>query len=194
MTLPLLIVVFSCSRIPLLCTGAVVFAAFTSHFSLPLLLSLSLSLPLFFPLSYSISPPPLPYASLFLMVSLIAPTQNTVRHSNGSRAKAREGRLSMKGGGGGGKGKGNKKGRGKQNPDLEAALEKWEPVIGIEIHAQLSSSTKVCGPRISLGTVATECWAFCLPQLHCRCTAASLDGLDQASMSAAFGKISIWNQ
>lgn len=49
----------------------------------------------------------------------------------------------MKGGGGGRKAKGNKKGRGKVNPDLQAALEKWEPVIGIEIHAQLSSSTKV---------------------------------------------------
>lgn len=51
----------------------------------------------------------------------------------------------MKGGGGGGgnKSKGNKKGRGKANPELEAALQKWEPVIGIEIHAQLSSSTKV---------------------------------------------------
>lgn len=29
------------------------------------------------------------------------------------------------------------------NPALEEALERWEPVIGIEIHAQLSSSTKV---------------------------------------------------
>lgn len=51
----------------------------------------------------------------------------------------------MKGGGGGGKSKGNTKGRAKKvNPDLVAALEKWEPVIGIEIHAQLSSNTKVC--------------------------------------------------
>lgn len=49
----------------------------------------------------------------------------------------------MKGGGGGNKSKGNKKGRGKANPELDAALQKWEPVIGIEIHAQLSSSTKV---------------------------------------------------
>lgn len=54
----------------------------------------------------------------------------------------------MKAGGGGdgggrGKSKGNKKGRGKANPALEEALERWEPIIGIEIHAQLSSSTKV---------------------------------------------------
>lgn len=49
----------------------------------------------------------------------------------------------MKGGGGKKKSKGNKKGRGKANPELEAALQNWEPVIGIEIHAQLSSSTKV---------------------------------------------------
>lgn len=57
------------------------------------------------------------------------------------------GGVSMKGGGGGGgggKSKGNTKGRAKKaNPDLAKALEKWEPVIGIEIHAQLSSNTKV---------------------------------------------------
>ena len=56
----------------------------------------------------------------------------------------------MKGGGGGGKSKGNTKGRSKKaNPDLVAALEKWEPVIGIEIHAQLSSNTKVCHDAIA---------------------------------------------
>lgn len=49
----------------------------------------------------------------------------------------------MKSGGGGGGKRGNIKGKGKTNPDLEAALERWEPVIGIEIHAQLASNTKV---------------------------------------------------
>lgn len=58
--------------------------------------------------------------------------------------------------GGDGKSKGNKKGRGKANPDLEAALEKWEPVIGIEIHAQLSSTTKVW----YVGLAALNNWCF----------------------------------
>ena len=65
-----------------------------------------------------------------------------------SKRRSRENpraRLDMKGAGGGdggGGNKGNTKGRRKANPELEAALERWEPVIGIEIHAQLSSSTK----------------------------------------------------
>lgn len=69
---------------------------------------------------------------------------------NARDRKGAAARVFMKGGGGGdagggGKGKkeGNKKGKGKTNPELATVLKRWEPVIGIEIHAQLSSNTKV---------------------------------------------------
>lgn len=85
--------------------------------------------------------------------------QDAARDSGRTRARAREGCLCMKGGGGGNKSKGNKKGRGKANPELEAALQDWEPVIGIEIHAQLSSSTKV--PTLLLSSSRLQhCWRY----------------------------------
>ncbi|CBN78448.1 glutamyl-tRNA(Gln) amidotransferase, B subunit [Ectocarpus siliculosus] len=88
-----------------------------------------------------------------------------VRQSGTSQSSAKEGQLCMKGGGGGRKSKGNKKGRGKVNPALQAALEKWEPVIGIEIHAQISSSTKAycsCSTLYSPDSPNTNVCPVCL--------------------------------
>eukprot|EP00903_Cladosiphon_okamuranus_P020074 g18440.t1 len=101
----------------------------------------------------------------------VCPRAGDARHSSRSnsssrvRARAREGCLCMKGGDGGIKSKRNKKGRGKANPELEAALQKWEPVIGIEIHAQLSSSTKAycsCSTVYSPDSPNTNVCPVCL--------------------------------
>lgn len=80
-------------------------------------------------------------------------------------------------GGGGGSGqskpKGNPKGkgRGKSNPELDAALEKWEPVIGIEVHAQLSSDTKVTVAKALAGPTVIPVSPCTQPSARLRKTA-----------------------
>ncbi|CAM9774848.1 unnamed protein product, partial [Choristocarpus tenellus] len=65
---------------------------------------------------------------------------------------------------GGGK-VGGKRKRGKDNPALDAALERYEPVIGIEVHAQISSDTKAycpCSTHYSPGSPNTNVCPVCL--------------------------------
>ncbi|CAM9861325.1 unnamed protein product [Discosporangium mesarthrocarpum] len=93
-----------------------------------------------------------------------APARNLARHLGPrihDRVAEARCRLTMKGGGKGG----GKRKRGKDNPELDAALERYEPVIGIEVHAQLSSKTKAycsCSTQYNPASPNTNVCPVCL--------------------------------